>query len=200
MRGLGILNGLGVTARHFAQTAVQGLVWPKPGAAPVRQTPLGTERGVFTVQYPEERLALPERARVLPMLVADPGTGEPKCTACGVCAKVCPPQAIWIVRARGADGRPVPKPEEFVVEAGVCMGCGLCAEYCSFDSIKMNHDYELSSYNLGSLTWTKGKLVVSEEYHARIHPRDFAREQEGRRAKEAAAREKAAARAGTAPQ
>jgi len=64
----------------------------------------------------------------------------------------------------------------------------------------MNHDYELSSYSLESLVWTKEKLVVSEEYHARIHPRDFAREQEERRAKEAAAREKAAARAATPPQ
>ncbi len=190
---IGILNGLMVTAKHAARAAVQGLAWPSPGGAPVRQRPLGTEYGVFTVQYPEERLALPERARVLPMLVADPATGEPKCTACGICAKVCPPQAIWIVRARGADGRPAPRPEQFVVEAAVCMGCGLCAEYCNFDSIKMDHAYEHSSYDLESLTWTMDKLLVSEEYHSRLHPKDFAREQAERRAKEEAARQKQAA-------
>jgi NADH-quinone oxidoreductase subunit I len=190
MKTLGILNGLAVTARHFVESAVGGLAWPEPGARPLRQTPLGSEHGVFTVQYPEERLQLPERARVLPMLVADPVTGEAKCTACGICAKVCPPQAIWIVRAKTPEGKPVPKPEQFVVEAGVCMGCGLCAEYCSFDSIKMNQVYELSTDDPSSLLLSRVQLLISEEYHARLHPKDYEREQEARRAKDAAKREK----------
>jgi NADH-quinone oxidoreductase subunit I len=27
------------------------------------------------------------------------------------------------------------------------MNCGLCSEFCPFDAIKMDHDYELSGYN-----------------------------------------------------
>ena len=27
------------------------------------------------------------------------------------------------------------------------MNCGFCAEYCPFDAIKMDHDYELASYD-----------------------------------------------------
>ena len=28
----------------------------------------------------------------------------------------------------------------------VCMNCGLCSEYCPFDAIKMDHNFELSNY------------------------------------------------------
>ncbi len=27
------------------------------------------------------------------------------------------------------------------------MNCGYCAEFCPFDAIKMDHDYELASYD-----------------------------------------------------
>ena len=44
-------------------------------------------------------------------------------------------------------GRPVPEPQEFYIDVDICMNCGFCAEYCPFDAIKMDHDYELSVYD-----------------------------------------------------
>ena len=44
-------------------------------------------------------------------------------------------------------GRPVPDPEAFFIDIDICMNCGYCAEYCPFDAIKMDHDYELASYD-----------------------------------------------------
>ena len=41
---------------------------------------------------------MPERFRYIPMLIWDTENNEDLCTACGICAKVCPPQCIWIVR------------------------------------------------------------------------------------------------------
>src|SRR5262249_58429080 len=39
---------------------------------------------------------------------------EDWCTSCGICAKVCPPQCIWIVRGSDPNtGRPVPQPTAF---------------------------------------------------------------------------------------
>ena len=66
------------------------------------------------MQYPEEKIAVPERFRYIPFLVInDPdhptAPGEDWCTSCGICAKVCPPQCIWIVRSNDPDtGKPIP--------------------------------------------------------------------------------------------
>jgi NADH-quinone oxidoreductase subunit I len=68
-------------------------------------------QGAFTVQYPFEKLPVPENFRFIPFLVYEAETGETRCTSCGICAKVCPPQCIWIVRGTDPEtGRPVPQP------------------------------------------------------------------------------------------
>ena len=114
----------------------------------------GTQtKGVITVQYPDEKVAVPERFRFVPFLIIEDEdhptrAGKDWCTSCGICAKVCPPQCIWIVRGNDPDtGRPVPEPEAFFIDIDICMNCGYCAEYCPFDAIKMDHDYELASYD-----------------------------------------------------
>jgi NADH-quinone oxidoreductase subunit I len=110
-------------------------------------------QGAFTVQYPDEKLAVPERFRFVPFLVTEDldhpeRPGEDWCTSCGICAKVCPPQCIWIVRGSDPNtGRPVPQPTAFFIDIDICMNCGFCAEFCPFDAIKMDHDYELASYD-----------------------------------------------------
>ncbi len=188
MIGRGMASGLAVTLKHFVRSSRQVLQRPRAGSPDVHQTALNSEDGVFTVQYPEQRLAPPERFRYLPMLITDTATGKSKCTSCGICAKVCPPQAIWIVRARGADGKPAPKPEQFVIEGGVCMGCGLCAEYCAFDSIKISHDHELSTDDAPSLVLTLERLLVPEGHEghqAQLQPTGLAKEQTANRRRRA---------------
>ena len=129
----------------------------------------------------------------MPFLVYEEGPNGEKnirCTSCGICAKVCPPQCIWIVRTNDpATGRPVPAPAEFYIDADICMNCGFCAEYCPFDAIKMDHDYEISSEKRNVLD--KQKLMKPLSYYAEIRPLNYARE-------EAARAEKAAAKAAKA--
>ena len=92
-------------------------------------------KGVITVMYPEEKLPVPERFRFIPFLITDdpaPGQtyGKDWCTSCGICAKVCPPQCIWIVRTVDPKtNKPVPQPAEFYIDADLCMNCGFCAEF-----------------------------------------------------------------------
>ena len=50
--------------------------------------------------------------------------------ACGICAKVCPPQCIWIVRDMDENGKPVAQPAEFYIDVAVCMSCSFCTEFC----------------------------------------------------------------------
>ena len=120
------------------------------------------------------------------MLVYDAETGEDRCTACGICAKVCPPQCIWIVRAKDESGKPVTRPAEFYIDTTICMNCGLCAEFCPFDAIKMNHDFEIAAYErMPKLMFDLEKLRVPTTYYARIRPTDWAAEEAARAAKEA---------------
>ena len=202
MYGLGIVRGLGVTLKHFLATYVDDLRWfferisggsggryYNPEALKARQ---GTKaRGVFTVQYPEEKLPVPEEFRFVPFLIYDTdaaGVQHDRCTSCGICAKVCPPQCIWIVRSNDpASGRPIPEPTEFFIDIDICMNCGLCAEYCPFDAIKMDHDYELASFDrMNHHIFNKERLSKPASYYASIRPRNNAAEEAARAAKEAA--------------
>jgi len=191
MYGKGILKGLGVTAKHFLETYLDDLRWfGKRYYTPegIAHRSSKNQRGIFTIQYPEEKLPVPEEFRCVPFLVYDEGAeGEKnvRCTSCGICAKVCPPQCIWIVRASDPQtGKPIPAPAEFCIDADICMNCGLCAEYCPFDAIKMDHDYELASY--GRNVFDKERLLKSASYYAGIRPANFKIETEARQAKEAA--------------
>jgi NADH-quinone oxidoreductase subunit I len=138
-----------------------------------------TQEGILTIQYPEEKRLPPERFRYIPMLIWDTQKGEDKCTACGICAKVCPPQCIWIVRDSDEKGKPVTRPSEFYIDAAVCMSCAFCVEFCPFDAIKMNHDYELAVFDrYPHLVYDMEELTVPVEYYAALWPSQFAQEEE----------------------
>lgn len=194
MYGDGILKGLGVTLKHFIGTFTDDLRWlgrryyTRLGIAMRTST---KARGIFTIQYPEEKMPVPEEFRYIPFLIYDEGeNGEriDRCTSCGICSKVCPPQCIWIVRTNDpSTGRPIPSPAEFYIDVDICMNCGLCAEFCPFDAIKMDHDYELSVYNRKvNNIFNKEKLEKPLSYYAKIRPANYAREMADRSAAEAA--------------
>jgi NADH-quinone oxidoreductase subunit I len=127
-------------------------------------------KGLFTVEYPDERLPVYERFRVLPVLIYDTEDGNVRCTSCNICAKVCPPQCIWMTQAKGPKGV-VPLPEDFFIDMDVCMNCGLCSEYCPFDAIKMDQNFELSNYERHQThIYCLQDLLVSSEFYARTHP------------------------------
>ena len=204
MYGKGILKGLGVTLKRFVNTYLDDLKWAGKRyytAEGLAHRSSKDANGIFTVQYPEEKLPVPEEFRYVPFLVYDEvdGAEEIRCTSCGICAKVCPPQCIWIERTNDPKtGRPVPAPAEFYIDVDICMNCGLCSEYCPFDAIKMDHDYEIASY--GRTVYNKSDLMKSASYYADIRPVNNAIEEAARKAKEEAKAAKAAARAAKAAQ
>ena len=127
------------------------------------------------VAVSEEKLIIPEEFRYIPFLIYDEledGTHQDRCTSCGICAKVCPPQCIWIVRSDDPEtGRPVPEPTDFFIDIDICMNCGLCAEFCPFEAIRMDHDYEISTYDrLSENIYNKEKLDKPASYYASIRP------------------------------
>jgi len=198
MYGIGLLKGLQVTLQRFVDTYLDDIQWfgkryyTDEGVA---HRSSAKTKGIFTVQYPEEKLLTPEEFRYVPFLVYDEekdGSKAVRCTSCGICAKVCPPQCIWIVRTTDpVTGRPTPEPAEFYIDADICMNCGFCAEYCPFDAIIMDHDYEISSYGRNLLNLDK--LLKPASYYAKIRPTGYAIQEQARKAKEAAKAAKAAA-------
>ncbi|MGE5139711.1 MAG: 4Fe-4S binding protein [Rudaea sp.] len=217
----GVANGMRITFTHLLDTYVvdvrerfkTGTLFKYLSPEVTKRQQTVGEKGLFTVQYPNEKLPPPENFRFIPFLVYEPqldAAGSPivnaatgqeeigveRCTACGICAKVCPPQCIWIVRAVGEDGKPKPKAAEFFIDIDVCMNCGLCAEFCPFDAIKMDNDYELAGYERHvNHIYDINALLKSTTYYSKIKPTDYAREEEVRRAKEEAKSKKPAAAA-----
>ena len=92
-------------------------------------------------------------------------------------------------------GRPVPEPEEFFIDVDICMNCGLCAEYCPFDAIKMDHDYEIAVYDrIEKNIYNKEKLSRPLSYYSSIRPINFEKEETARAEAEAAKAARKAAR------
>jgi NADH-quinone oxidoreductase subunit I len=151
--GLGMLKGLAETARNFVGS-------------------FHDPQRLVTVQYPEERLPLPENSRNFPFLVFDGSDPEKglRCVACKICEKECPPQCIYIVLERDKQGKPQKYPRVFDIDISVCMSCQICVEVCPFDAIKMDTEYELSCSNrFGGLLLHKSDLAKSNQYYHRIH-------------------------------
>jgi NADH-quinone oxidoreductase subunit I len=186
--GEGILKGLAETARNFFGSY------------------FSAER-LTTVEYPEERIAPVEAARVFPFLVYDGPDWEAglRCVACQICEKECPPQCILIEKSKrrkpDALGRPQYYPLRFDIDISVCMSCGICAEVCPFESIKMDTEFELATDDrFGGLLREREQLARPNAYYHRIHPTEAA-EVDARLAQEKAradARAKAAAKTAAA--
>ncbi len=151
--GLGMLKGMAVTAKNFVESYYK-------------------KDRMVTVQYPEEKELPKENFRNIPFLLFDdkPDTGI-RCVACKICEMECPPQCIYIEIEKDEKGKPLRRPRVFDIDLTVCMNCGICAETCPFEAIKMDSVYELSSYDrfYGQLA-DKNRLLKSNEYYHKIKP------------------------------
>ncbi len=157
MLGEGIVKGMAETARNFFGSY------------------FSAER-LTTVQYPEQRIAPYEAARVFPFLVFDGADWESglRCVACQICEKECPPKCIYIEKSKDkkpdALGKPQFYPTRFDIDVSVCMSCQICVEVCPFEAIKMDTEFELSTDNrFGGLLLDRKQLAKSNEYYREIH-------------------------------
>jgi NADH-quinone oxidoreductase subunit I len=176
--GTGVLRGMVVTMKNMVASYFKK----------------ADDGGLFTVEYPERRLPAIENFRNFPVLIYDGAPENIRCTACDICAKECPPKCITVVRETGPDGKPLKKPAVFDIDYAICMNCGMCEEVCPFDSIFMDHDFEIAE-PLGreKLLRHKEELSRSNEYLHKIRPQ-LARAIDAKR-KEAEEKKKAAAQA-----
>ena len=114
-----------------------------------------------TLEYPEQRPAIPANYRGVPTLVKDPNQRE-KCVSCQLCEFVCPPKAIRITPGtvpEGSGREHVEKgPQAFDIDMLRCIYCGLCQEVCPEEAIFLQNQYSMSGYTREEMVNHKEKL------------------------------------------
>ncbi len=131
-----IISGLKITLRHFF----------KPN---------------ITLEYPEQRPAIPPGYRGVPTLVMDPN-GREKCVSCQLCEFVCPPKAIRITPGAlpedGAVAHVEKGPRAFDIDMLRCIYCGLCEEVCPEEAIFLQNQYSMSGTSREEMVNHKERL------------------------------------------
>jgi NADH-quinone oxidoreductase subunit I len=114
-----------------------------------------------TLEYPEERPAIPPGYRGVPALVRDPH-GREKCVSCQLCEFVCPPKAIRMTPGEVPPGRGrdhIEKaPQAFDIDMLRCIYCGLCEEVCPEEAIFLQTQYSMTGYSREEMVNHKDRL------------------------------------------
>lgn len=131
-----IAKGLAITGKHFSKVFF---------TANRRKVPFH-----IVSEYPEVPVKVQPRYRGRLTMLMDE-QGEIKCICCLACEKICPTQVITIEKGK-KEGRKMPYPVRYDFEMERCIFCEFCVESCGFDSIILNHQFELAAYNREDLS------------------------------------------------
>ena len=114
-----------------------------------------------TLEYPEQRPAIPPGYRGVPTLVKDPN-GREKCVSCQLCEFVCPPKAIRITPGEippgGSNDHVEKGPQAFDIDMLRCIYCGMCQEVCPEEAIWLQQNYSMSGYTREEMVNDKARL------------------------------------------
>jgi NADH-quinone oxidoreductase subunit I len=113
----------------------------------------------ITEHYPDKEKWVPyPRYRGHHFLNTDE-TGDIKCVACELCAKICPCDCIEVVPYE--DERGNRRPLVFDIDMGRCLFCGLCEDACPADAIKLGQHYEFSAETSEALLVGRDALIAA---------------------------------------
>ncbi|MBS1978272.1 MAG: 4Fe-4S binding protein [Bacteroidetes bacterium] len=108
------------------------------------------QKGIATIEFPHERIPVPETGRYKLHNEMD------DCIVCDKCAKICPVNCISIEAIRSAeefgktsDGTPKRiYASRFDIDMAKCCFCGLCTTVCPTECLTMTPDYDYSTFNI----------------------------------------------------
>jgi formate hydrogenlyase subunit 6/NADH:ubiquinone oxidoreductase subunit I len=160
-----VLKGLKLTGKHY----VKGYD---------REAPMGIaddnyfkkDQGPITIQYPMEKVAIPDVGRYRLFMETD------DCIGCDKCARICPVDCITIetFRADGDLGRTTDGTMKrlhlptFDIDMGKCMFCGLCTTVCPTECLTMTPVYDFSEYDRDNFVYHFGAYSPEDESLIRL--------------------------------
>jgi formate hydrogenlyase subunit 6/NADH:ubiquinone oxidoreductase subunit I len=127
------------------------------------------ETGIVTLQYPHEKLPLPDNGRYQLHNEMD------DCIVCDKCAKVCPVDCIEIepIKATGiagyaSDGSAIRLyAAKFDIDMAKCCFCGLCTTVCPTECLTMTHEYDFSVFDVTKHNFAFGNLSSEQAQEKR---------------------------------
>jgi NADH-quinone oxidoreductase subunit I len=169
-----ILIGMSITFRHMFQKKV-------------------------TIQYPEQKLQLPERERNRLFVAID------DCIGCDQCSKACPVSCIEIETIKAVPGDIVGKTgttaqgkkkalfvPKFTIDFAKCCYCQLCVFPCPTECIYMTDVYEFSTFTRSDLLYEFTDMTPDMTVEKRKKAEEYAAEQAQKKIAAAAAAKKPA--------
>jgi NADH-quinone oxidoreductase subunit I len=133
-----LMKGLSITLSHFFKKPV-------------------------TLKYPDVKMAMYPRFRGLHELHRYEN-GLERCVCCGLCAAVCPADAIYMEAAENTPTLRFSAGERYAKRYEIdmlrCIFCGYCEEACPEDAIFLGHNFELSDYSRDAFIYSKEQLLV----------------------------------------
>ncbi len=122
------------------------------------------QNGIVTVQYPHEKMPVPEVGRYqLDVEIDD-------CIVCDLCAKICPVDCIEIesIKATGPIGQTSDGTTKrlyaakFDIDMAKCLYCGLCTVVCPTECIIMTDQYDRTVTHISDLTYQFSDMSPQE--------------------------------------
>ena len=115
----------------------------------------------YTFEYPEQQFYPPDVYRGRPVLVEE--EGRPRCVACGLCARACPPLAISMQAHEVYDDIKEREPQWFEINMLRCIYCGYCEEVCPEEAIVMSKEYDLTFRHRDEAKFHLDRLLLPKE-------------------------------------
>jgi NADH-quinone oxidoreductase subunit I len=144
-----------------------------------------------TIQYPDVKLKLPERARNRLSVNID------DCIGCDQCSMACPVDCISIETVKsiptddlGATSTGQKKRlwvTRFDIDIAKCCYCGLCVPPCPTECIVMSEVYEFSEFDRNKLIYNFSALTAADVSGVKAKAAVFEKEQAAKKAAAAAA-------------
>jgi len=134
-----------------------------------------------TINYPEKTRPFSPVFRGLHVLNRDE-QGRENCTACGLCAVACPPEAITMEAAERKTGEEnLYREEKYAAKYEInmlrCIFCGLCEEACPKDAIYLSETFAPANFQRKGFIYGKDDLLIP---HPINEPEAFKKAQGGR--------------------
>ncbi|MEM9339302.1 MAG: 4Fe-4S dicluster domain-containing protein [Bacteroidota bacterium] len=136
--------------------------------------------GTFTVQYPHEKIPVPDHGRYQLHNEID------DCIVCDKCAKICPVDCIDIepVRATGVYGQTSDGTSlrihaaKFDIDMSKCFYCGLCTVVCPTECLTMTDEYDFSTTNILDHNFSFSKMTEKEIAEKKSELESFQKQKE----------------------